>query len=82
LAERLESNETECFYTRRDSLMENELKLDYSVKAKITEYLRELGTAFRELFPAMSNDKNWKINHLDDMLLLHRTHCVLKKKNN
>jgi hypothetical protein len=39
--------------------MENELRLDESVKVKINEHLRGLGTTVREYFPAMLDDNNW-----------------------
>jgi hypothetical protein len=35
-------------WTLRDFLIENELRLDESVEAKINEHLRGLGTSFRE----------------------------------
>jgi hypothetical protein len=46
--------------------MENELKIDESVKAKIIESVRVLDTTFREYFPLMSPENNWVPNPFDD----------------
>jgi hypothetical protein len=49
--------------------VENELRLDESVKAKVNEHLRGLGTTFRECFPAMSDDNNWIRNPSDNAVI-------------
>lgn len=62
----LESNQTECFDTIHDFLIENELRLNESVEAKIHEHLRGLGTKFMDYFPAMIDDNNWIRNPFDN----------------
>jgi hypothetical protein len=51
--------------------MENELKIDESVKAKIIESVRRLDTTFREYFPVMSPEN---IIHWMTQPFLNETH--------
>jgi hypothetical protein len=50
--------------------MENEFKLDESVKAEIDEHLRGLDTSFGEHFPATLDNINSIRNHFIDTAVL------------
>jgi hypothetical protein len=60
--------------------MENELKLDESVKAEVAEYLRGLGTTFGEHFLATLDNNNCIRNPFSDtaVFTLH-TSCNEEK---
>lgn len=74
------SNQTECFDTLHDYLVENQLSLDENVKNMVKEHLRGLGKTFREYFPAMSNNNNWIRNPFEDSTISESTLSVNEKE--
>jgi hypothetical protein len=67
-------NRTECVETPHDFLMESELQLEETVKAKTTEHLRGLGTTFRKYFRAMS--ANYCIHNAFNDIAIYATRTL------
>jgi hypothetical protein len=62
----IERNQTECFSSLNNFLIEDQLKFDQNTKTNIIVHLRSLSTTFREYFPVLSDSKNWIRNPFDE----------------